>query len=127
MGGKKQEEIVHRIQTMEHFEEIIAEGNNKVSVIDLHLEWCGPCMVIEPNFRALYFQIDNAPERVEFWTACEDIIPEHIIKTLAKGPLSSKPRFLIWHQGKKAAEIDGCLLTDIEAKVFEVMPQLDDV
>ena len=92
MGGKKEVvEIVHRVQSKDHFDEITAESNNKVSVIDLHLDWCGPCSVIESNFRQMYFMIDDAPNRLEFWTACEDMIPETHV--LTGGPLSSKPRF----------------------------------
>ena len=83
---------MHTITTEEKWMEVTDESNQKVSVIDLHLEWCGPCNVIEPNFRSMYFNIDNAANRVEFWTAQEDIIPEAVKAKLAS-PLTSKPRF----------------------------------
>ena len=37
-------------------------------VIDYHLDWCGPCEVIEPNFRSIYFLMDNAANKIEFLT-----------------------------------------------------------
>ena len=127
MGGKKQQEIVHRIQSLEHFQELTGDDTSqKVYVIDLHLDWCGPCSVIESNFRSMWFQIDNAAERLEFWTANEDVIPENVMAKLQHGPLTSKPRFLVWFGGKATAEIDGCVLTEIEEKVFDVMPAIDE-
>ena len=74
----------------------------------------------------MWFSIDDAANRLEFWTANEDTIPEAVMNKLQHGPLTSKPRFLVWFQGKSHAEIDGCMLTEIEAKVFDVMPALDD-
>ena len=37
-------------------------------VIDYHLDWCGPCEVIEPNYRAMFFAIEEADKRIEFLT-----------------------------------------------------------
>ena len=69
---------MHKINSLEEYEQKISSENPKVAgklsarilletmgdnvcegnmanliiiVIDYHLEWCGPCEVIEPNFR----------------------------------------------------------------------------
>ena len=39
-------------------------------VIDYHLDWCGPCDAIEPNYRAMFFAIEEADKRIEFLTVC---------------------------------------------------------
>ena len=94
-----------------------------MSIIDHHLSWCGPCNVIEPNFRLMYFNIEDASLRLEFLTASEEVMPEGLAQKLE---LSCKPRFLIYKNGKKEAEIDGVKLTEIEAKVIDLLPALDD-
>ena len=35
--------------------------------------------------------------RLEFYTANEDVIPENVMSKLTHGPLTSKPRFQVWH------------------------------
>ena len=40
--------------------------------------------------------------------------------------LTAKPRFQIWKLGEKKADIDGVLINDIETKVNELLPALDD-
>ena len=125
MPPKKQIEVVFPITSQQQFLDITSESNKKVSIIDVHLEWCGSCTVIKPNFTSMYFMLDNAANRIEFWTACEDIIPEEIKATFKK-PLDTEPKFLIFHQGVQTAEIDGAHITQIEAKAMEAMPSLDD-
>lgn len=40
--------------------------------------------------------------------------------------LTAKPRFVIWKGGEKKAEIVGVLINEIETKVNELLPALDD-
>ena len=40
--------------------------------------------------------------------------------------LTAKPRFVIWKGGEKKAEIKGVLINEIEAKVTDLLPALDD-
>ena len=64
-----------------------------ITVIDLHLNWCGRCDCIEQNYRSLGAKHDG---RVEFYSASEDFIPEDIKTNLQHGPLTCKPRFVIY-------------------------------
>ena len=57
MGPKKLVQVIHKINTLEEYEFKTSEANERVSVIDYHLSWCGPCIVIEPNFRNMYMNI----------------------------------------------------------------------
>ena len=49
-------------------QDILRIHSINIIVIDYHLEWCGPCQVIEPNYRGMYFNIEEAPSRIEFLT-----------------------------------------------------------
>jgi len=40
--------------------------------------------------------------------------------------LTAKPRFIIWKGGDKKATVDGVLINEIETKVNELLPALDD-
>ena len=61
--------------------------------MDMYLSWCGPCDCIEQNYRTLGAKYDG---RVEFYTACEDVIPEDIKMKLKEGPLTCQPRFVVF-------------------------------
>jgi len=97
--------------------------NEKVSVIDYHLDWCGPCEVVEPNYRAMYFSIEEADKRIEFLTIAASLLPEGVADIME---LSAKPKFVIWKNGEKKATISGVLINEIETKVNELLPALDD-
>ena len=90
------------------------------------MAWCGPCDVMENNYRALFFSIPEAASRIEFFTACEDYIPEDIKAKLQFGPLTCKPRFALFLEGKKLAEIDGADFTQLDALVTKCLPTLDE-
>ena len=72
---------------------------------------------MENNYRGLFFNLVDAASRIDFWTAGEDIIPEDILAKLDNGPLTCKPRFLIFEGGEKKAEIDGADFTQMEAAI----------
>ena len=55
MPPKAQKQILFKIESHEHFHEVIAPTNKKVVVIDCHLAWCGACSVMEQNYRSIFF------------------------------------------------------------------------
>ena len=71
----KQIKLVHPVQDREHFAQITAADNTKLNVIDLHMNFFGPCKTIENNYRALYFAFENAEDRLAFWSCSEECAP----------------------------------------------------
>ena len=92
----------------------------------MHLAWCGPCDVMEQNYRSIYFNLPEADKRIEFWTACEEIIPEDIQAKLNHGKISCKPRFALFLEGEKVDEIDGVDFTRLEAAINKHVPMMDE-
>ena len=92
----------------------------------MHLDWCGPCEIMENNYRSLFFALVNATERIEFFTASNDILPEDIKTKMQFGPLTCKPRFAIFMAGEKKCEIDGADYTTLETNVNKFIPQMDE-
>ena len=46
-------------------------GNNrlyKYTVIDIHLNWCGPAVVMSQNYRSIWYNYEEADKRLEFFT-----------------------------------------------------------
>ena len=37
-------------------------------VVDIHKEWCGPCKIMEPAYKRIFGETDNADKRVAFLT-----------------------------------------------------------
>ena len=47
MPPKKQIEIVRKLNNEKEYYDTISDQNPKVVVLDLHLDWCGPCKAVE--------------------------------------------------------------------------------
>lgn len=80
MPPKQQKEVVQAITSTEQFLELISPENKKLigkrldddiaSVIDVHLTWCGPCVVMNQNYKTIWFNYEEADKRLEFYTVC---------------------------------------------------------
>ena len=68
--------IIKKVKDSTEFELKTSAEYPKVCIMDYHLDWCGPCTVIEPNFATIFFNIYNAEQRLEFLTVSESILPE---------------------------------------------------
>ena len=64
--------------------------------------------------------------KMEFYSCELEFIPEEILNKLANGPLTCKPRFLLFFAGNKVDEISGADYTKLEASVQKNIPQFDD-
>ena len=47
MPPKKLVEIIRRLNNEKEYYEAISDQNAKIVVLDLHLDWCGPCKAVE--------------------------------------------------------------------------------
>ena len=95
-------------------------------MIDLHLSWCGRCDVMEQNYRALHMKFDGDYKYCEFFSSSDEFIPEEIKANLTHGPLTCKPRFLIYCEGEKKDEINGADYTKLENCVQKYLPVFDE-
>lgn len=96
MPPKAQKQILFPVTSPEQFMEITAPENPRLVIIDCHLAWCGPCGIMEQNYRAMYFNFENADQRIAFYTCTEDNVPQEVAAAYKHGPLTCKPRFLIY-------------------------------
>lgn len=81
---------------------------------------------MEQNYRSLFMKFDEDYLRMEFFSAVEDVIPEDILANLKHGPLTCKPRFLIFADGEKKDEIDGADYTKLELAISKYIPAFDE-
>ena len=94
--------------------------------IDIHLAWCGRCDAMEQNYRSLYLMFDEDYQRMEFFSAVEEDVPEEVLAGLNHGPLTCQPRFLLYCEGEKKDEIRGADYTALERAISRHIPTLDD-
>mmetsp|Transcript_17162 Transcript_17162/g.15151 ORF Transcript_17162/g.15151 Transcript_17162/m.15151 type:complete len:87 (+) Transcript_17162:46-306(+) len=66
--AKKEQEFVFNLENQEDFDRIRDRDYPKCVVVDIHLTWCGPCQVMVPNFRTMFFSYDDAVKRLEIFT-----------------------------------------------------------
>ena len=76
---RNQPEIVNAIETVEDFDRVRAKDYPKCVVIDVHLTWCGPCEVMKPQFRTMFFEYENPEDRLELYTCDSTIITDPVV------------------------------------------------
>ena len=63
---------------------------------------------------------------MEFLSCDESMLPEEVVSSFKFGPLTAKPRFLIFVGGEKKDEVNGADLTELERIIQRNMPSGDD-
>ena len=53
----------------EGWDEMIEESEAKLIIIDVHLEWCGPCEATKPLFTKMLSSVKKCSDRVGFYSA----------------------------------------------------------
>ena len=83
MGPKKRAKFHETINSVEEFTSIaLNETYEKVAIIDAHLEWCGPCISMVPNYNSIWFSMDEPATKISFWQASETVIPDEVKEEL---------------------------------------------
>ena len=126
MPPKQQKEIVYPINSEEHFHQIASPDNKKLVIIDLHASWCGPCVVMYQNYRTIYFNYEQADNRLEFWTCDSSLLPAGLHKKYVTNPTSCKPKFLVYLEGEIKGDVEGADISKIERLVATHIPALDE-
>ena len=76
---KGQPEVINPLETMEDFDRIRERDYPKCVVVDVHLTWCGPCEVMKPNFKTMYFTYEQPEDRLELYTMDSSIITDNVV------------------------------------------------
>ena len=111
------------IKDTDHFEKIVNAEFGPMAVVDVHLDWCGPCLCMEQNYQTMWFSIDDPEHRISFWQCPESSLPE---EWKSKLNLTVEPRFLIFLQGELKKEIKGAKYTDLELGIDQHLPEPAD-
>ena len=81
---------------------------------------------MQENFRALHVRFDEDFNKMEFFSCEASLVPEEVLAGLQCGPLSCKPRFVMYLEGEKKCEIDGADYTKFEQAIGRNIPSFDD-
>ena len=74
-----------------------SEEEKRMAIIDVHLDWCGPCVCMEPNYSAIWFSMDEPQTRISFWQIAESNLPEAWKEKLQ---VNVRPKFLVFFGGQ---------------------------
>ncbi|OBZ79800.1 Peptide-N(4)-(N-acetyl-beta-glucosaminyl)asparagine amidase [Grifola frondosa] len=90
--------ITH-ISSTSHLNTILSKSKEKLSVIDFHATWCGPCHAIAPTFEALSKQYTN----VNF-LKCDVDAAKDVASTYS---VSAMPTFIFLKGSTKVDQVRG--------------------
>ena len=70
------------IESEKHWDEVTEwnsenpDKGGRLVIVDAHLDWCGPCEPMVPNYQSLWFEYENPEQRMSFWTCSEEFLPD---------------------------------------------------
>ena len=124
MGAKKRTSYHDVIKSQEQYEEIVSvsePAGGRIAIIDCHLDWCGPCLPMIPNYQTLVNTYDDADNRFAFFQFPEANMSEEFKEKMA---LDVIPKFLVVANGTIAAEIKGVKYVELVDALNKFIPEL---
>lgn len=121
MPPKSQRDYYITLVDSSHFAALVHPEGKKLSVVDVHLPWCGPCNLMCGTYRSIALRIDEWEHRLQFLVADTDKVKE-----LAEKQTSCMPKFLFYVGSKLVAEVEGVDVPQISTFINKYMPSLED-
>ncbi|EKM61381.1 uncharacterized protein PHACADRAFT_83237 [Phanerochaete carnosa HHB-10118-sp] len=100
--------ITH-ITSLSQLNGILSKDKNKLSVIDFHATWCGPCHMIAPTFEALSKQYQNVNFLKCDVDAASDVSGQYKVAAM--------PTFVFLKGSTKVDEVQGANRAALESTV----------
>ncbi len=112
MNAKKGAPEPTPIKSLPEFNDLLDEvSQNKVVVIDLHQEWCGPAAAIQPFWNSQWLEVENAKDRIALCSLCLDADKALLARVQkdceVKLNTTCKPVFLLLRLGQVVGTVDG--------------------
>ncbi|OMJ82567.1 hypothetical protein SteCoe_16734 [Stentor coeruleus] len=118
MPPKKQQELQITIRSQDQFYEIL--NGKKLSIVDIHLTWCGPCTLLSSTFRSIAMKIEEWDSRLQFLVVDSSIVPD-----ISHHQNSCKPKFLFYLGQKLIGEVSGVNVPKLQQMINRYIPGLD--
>jgi len=103
---------LNTVESADHKKWIIQ--NNKVVVVDIYGDWCGPCKAIEPKYKQMAQQYSRKGECV--------LAKEDVDKKITNG-IRGVPTFQFFFKGQPAGIITGADIGNVEKKLVQLLQQ----
>ncbi|KDO29314.1 hypothetical protein SPRG_05851 [Saprolegnia parasitica CBS 223.65] len=114
----KDRSIAVNIRDLDQWNHLRENATEKLIVIDMYQEWCGPCKVLEPTYRRIIGDTASAETRLQFAAVCCTTAK---IEGVAENP-TCKPRFVLWRDKKSVGEVLGINVPALEALIKQNLP-----
>jgi len=119
--GKDEYKLITSLDTEEQYNnKVLESGTNKLMVIDIYTDWCGPCKELTPTYKSLQMNIECFEDRVQLFT-----MERKVLESFAERfPATSMPRFLFVRAGQEIECIVGVNAPKLLTSINVNMPAL---
>jgi thioredoxin 1 len=118
---KEEVKLGMKIESEDAFQnKIINADSNRLFIIDVHTDWCGPCTSFEMTLKTVAMSTEGFDERCMYCTCERKNWPEFA----ERFPATSMPRFVFYKEGQELLYIEGVRAPEILRAMQEHMPPL---
>ncbi|ETV83274.1 hypothetical protein H257_04039 [Aphanomyces astaci] len=105
------------IKDLDQWTHVKETNADKLIVVDVYQDWCGPCRVLEPTYKRISTETPGGDSRVLFASVSATLKIENIADNQC-----CKPRFVLYRDKKIVSDIVGVNVPTLEAAVKQNLP-----
>ncbi len=109
-------EVIHAT-TFEKVQEVMKTVKDSPIVVDYFADWCGPCMVFAPKFKALAAEFGT---NAVFMKVNVDEVPD----AAEAAGIQSLPTFVVYYNGAKQGQCIGAVEEKLRNTIADVQKRV---
>ncbi|KAA0154761.1 hypothetical protein FNF27_03512 [Cafeteria roenbergensis] len=114
-------EVAKAIESTEALEKAIADSETMLVVLDIHSDWVGPCVVMQPMYESLTLALESWESRLRILTVNKALLTDAHKERFGVEE-SSKPYFVVIKQQVVLGKIAGANAPELRTIMTEHVP-----
>ena len=117
--------MITAVESKDQWDDTLAKVGTRLLFIDVHKDWCGPCVVIRPTLEKIFLDTDKVESRIQLLSLHEKSGVDHPALQEFLASESCKPRFVLLLNGNVVGNVEGALSPAVVSAIQDNLPEVE--